>query len=240
MERITIFDNDMPEIKLHSRTATQGEEYELVKQFIEYYVSQFLKYDKGNNLAIFIEPKVASGFPDIVFASYSPAILSNWSDARKELETIELKVLSFVLMKKGISGTAIMSALQLPEKQVLCSLEKLLDANLIVRKKKAWYPNEMKAVYSVERLESVEAKVADLNRVVEQSFINTWFASHSYAVTSIANPHTSTVRKFTDNGIGLYCKLDKFEKVVEAKKLSLPSSYLSLQFNEWIGNAFAN
>lgn len=240
MERITIFDNDIPDIKLHSRTATQGEEHELVKQFVEYYVSQFLNHDKVNNLAIFIEPMVATGFPDIVFASYSPEILNTWSNARKELEIVELKVLSFILMKKGINGTSIMSALQLPEKQVLCSLEKLLDANLIVRKKKAWYPNKLETVYSVKRLEAVEAKVADLSRVVEQSFVNMWFASHSYALTSIANPHTNTVQKFINNGIGLYCKTDKFKKVIEAKKLSLPSSYLSLQFNEWIGNAFAN
>ena len=29
---------------------------------------------------------------------------------------------------------------------------------------------------------------------------------------------------------------DVYEKVVEAKTLNLPSSYMSLQFNEWIGN----
>jgi len=47
------------------------------------------------------------------------------------------------------------------------------------------------------------------------------------------------MKKFSDNGIGLYCKSKVFKKVIEAKKFPLPSSYLSLQFNEWIGNFLA-
>lgn len=240
MERITVFDKDMPKIRLQARTVTQGEEFELVKQFIEYYCLQFLRNNKVNNLAVFIEPHVASGFPDIVFASYSPTILNNWSDSRRLLDTSELKVLSFLLMRAGINGATIMSTLKLPEKQVLSSLEKLLDANLIIRKNKAWYPNRKKEIYSIKKLVSVEAKTNNLSRVAEQSFINTWFASHSYALTNISTPQVGTVKKFENSGIGLYCKSKSFKKVVEAKKLSLPSSYLSLQFNEWIGNALVN
>lgn len=240
MDRIILFDKDMPNIGLNVRSVTQGEEFELVKQFIDYYQTRFLKDNKVNNLAVFIEPHIASGFPDIVFASYSPAVLDNWTDARKKLTVVELKVLSFLLMKTGINGSTIMSTLKLPEKQVLKSLEKLLDANLICRKNKAWYPNDLGKFYSIKKLVSIEAKMSNLNRVAEQTFINTWFASHSYALTNIATPKIGTVQKFESSGIGLYCKTNGFKKVVEAKRLSLPSSYLSLQFNEWIGNALMN
>ena len=103
MERITIFDHNRRKIGLYTRTPTEGEELELVREFISYYCDNFLRYNKKNNLAVFIEPKVASGFPDIVFASYSPKIMENWSCERERLTLNDLKILSYLtepLMKK--------------------------------------------------------------------------------------------------------------------------------------------
>lgn len=240
MERIHLFDKDIPAIGLHCRTSTQGEEFDLVKEFIEYYSTKFLRDNKVNNLAIFIEPHIVSGFPDIVFASYSPAIMDNWNQSRKGLTTIELKILSYLLMNAGVSGDRIISTLKMPARQTLISLEKLLDADLITRKNKVWSPNKKSRIYSISKLISVEAKTTNMNKVVDQSFINTWFASHSYALTNTMSPQVGTIKKFSDNGIGLYCKSKAFKKVIEAKKFPLPSSYLSLQFNEWIGNFLAS
>ena len=100
-----IFDHNIKDIGLYTRPSTQGDELDLVEDFIEYYIRNFLKSNKTNNLAIFVEPKVASGFPDIVFASYSPKILENWSEQRENLETNDLKVLSQLLMTKGSTGS---------------------------------------------------------------------------------------------------------------------------------------
>ena len=65
-------------------------------------------------------------------------------------------------------------------------------------------------------------------------------ASQSYALTSTSNPQSSTIKKFERQGTGLYCKKRSFRKIVEAKKLASPSSYQSLQFNEWIGRTVAH
>ena len=83
----------------------------------------FLKSNKTNNLAIFVEPKVASGFPDIVFASYSPKILENWSEQRENLETNDLKVLSQLLMTKGSTGSELITRLKMPEKDTIQAIE---------------------------------------------------------------------------------------------------------------------
>ena len=98
MERIEIFEKNVPNIGLFTRTATQGEEIELVKEFIEFYCDRFLKNNKVNNLAVFVEPRVSSGFPDIVFATYSPDILENWSKEREKLDIYDLKVLSHFIL----------------------------------------------------------------------------------------------------------------------------------------------
>ncbi len=46
MERITIFNRNMPQIGFFSRNATQGEEYSMVLKFIDYYCYKFLRYNK--------------------------------------------------------------------------------------------------------------------------------------------------------------------------------------------------
>lgn len=239
MERITILESDLPLIGLYTRTITYGEEYSLVKQFVEYYSHQFTQNNKKLGLAVFIEPRVSSGFPDLVLASYLPSIVDNWSDARKNLTVSDLKVLSHLLLTRGAGGSHLITSLRLPEKQTLTSLEKLLDAKLISYKNKCWCPRNLRDVFSIVKLVSVEAKINNVNKVVEQSLINTWFASHSYALTNVSKPQNETLKAFSRHGIGLYCKNSGFQKVLEAEQMKLPSSYQSLQFNEWIGNNLA-
>lgn len=240
MDRVLMFDHNIKDIGLYTRPSTQGEEFDLVEDFIEYYIHNFLKNNKLSNLAIFVEPKVASGFPDIVFASYSPKILENWSAEREKLGINDLKVLSQLLMTKGSTGSELITKLKMPEKDTIQAIERLLDANMVMREQGVWKPVEIKKIYNIRKLISVEAKMTDIKKVAEQSLINTWFASQSYALTNTSNPQSLTIKKFERQGIGLYCKKRSFRKIVEAKKLASPSSYQSLQFNEWIGRTVAH
>jgi hypothetical protein len=227
------------EIGLYTRSATLGEEYVMVEQFIEYYCTKFMRDNKKNNLAVFIEPRIDSGFPDIVLASFKPTILNNWSYEREALDVSDLKLLSYLCTTLNTNGETIISKLGLPEKQTLKSLEKLLDAKFVVRHNKSWKTRNICDIFSITKLVAVEAKMNNISKVVEQSFLNTRFASHSYALTNAANPHSGTIQMFSKYGIGLYCKGKQFKKIVDAKKYILPSSYLSFQFNEWIGKALA-
>lgn len=239
MEQVMFLDKDIPDIGLKFRTVTEGEEYELVKEFIDFYIVTFKKTNKKSNLAVFVEPRVETGFPDIVFAKYNPSIRDNWNDKRKHLVTNDLKILSQLIYSRGCSGEYLLKCLKLSERQTLESLERLLDADMIVRKNGVWRAHNLKKIYSIEKLISVEAKMCDMKKVLEQSLKNTWFASQSYILTGANKPKEGTISNIRKQGVGLYCKDEKFKKVVEAKKMSLPSSYLSLQFNEWIGNAMA-
>lgn len=236
MERVIFLEKDIPQLGLYTRSVTHGTEYDLVQEFIEYYQHQFLRDNKKYNLAVFIEPKIMSGFPDIVFASYLPTITNNWSDMRMQLNLHDLKVLSYLLQSQGSNGSQMITKLKLSEKQTLCSLEKLLDAKLITYRHHNWTPKNLRDIFSITKLVSIEAKINNVSRAAEQSIINTWFASHSYVLTNVSNPHNETLNVFTKQGIGLYCKKKRFKKMLEAKQLTLPSSYQSLQFNEWIGN----
>ena len=239
MERITIFDHNRRKIGLYTRTPTEGEELELVREFISYYCDNFLRYNKKNNLAVFIEPKVASGFPDIVFASYSPKIMENWSCERERLTLNDLKILSYLTATGGCTSKDIGYHLKFSDNTILQAVENLMDAGMILRNNGMWKPAKLEKIYSIKKLVSVEAKITDMKKVAEQSLINTWFASESYALTRSASPQSCTIDKFESQGTGLYCKDKGFRKIVKAKKLKLPSSYQSFLFNEWIGRALS-
>lgn len=234
-----ILDHNIKNIGLTTRTVTEGEEQDLVKSFIDYYIHIFLRNNKVNNLAVFVEPQIASGFPDIVFVSYSTKILDNWSNERERLDIGDFKVLSYLIMSGGCSGDNLINWLGLGEKAVLEALERLLDAKMVCHSKGVWKPVDLKKIYHIKKIVSVEAKISDIKKVAEQTLINTWFASQSYALVNTANPQNNTINNFAKQGTGLYCKQKGFKKVVEAQKLKLPSSYLSLQFNEWVGKAVA-
>jgi len=240
MNNVVFLKENRPEIGLYTRNATEGNELELVKQFIEYYCETFLQKKKREHLAIFVEPRIESGFPDIVFASYLPSILNNWSVEREALDIFDLKLLSYICNGQNAKGLKIIAKLGFPEKQTITSLEKLMDANLLLYKAGSWQTKELRDVFSITKLITVEAKLNDVKKVLEQSLLNTWFASHSYALTNVSNPNNKTVQLLNRYGIGLYCKGADFNEFVVAKKHNLPSSYVSYQFNEWIGKALVH
>jgi hypothetical protein len=131
MKQIVFFDNSRPEIGLYTRNATAGGETDLVKQFIDYYCGNFMRSNEKSRLAVFVEPRIESGFPDVVFASYLPSILNNWTDEREKLDVCDLKLLSYLCHTQGLKGTNIITRLNFSEKQTIISLEKLMDARLM-------------------------------------------------------------------------------------------------------------
>jgi hypothetical protein len=239
MSQVTIFNSSRPDIGLFTRPATRGDEYALVELFIDYYCHKFTRDNKKTQLAVFVEPRLDSGFPDVVFASYLPSITDNWSDSRESLDVYDLKLLSYLCTVENSLGVKLISTLGFPEKQTITSLEKLMNAKLISYRDRSWHFRELRNVFSLTKLIAVEAKLNDINKVVEQTHLNTRFASHSYALTNSAHPQGETVKTFKHFGIGLYGKDSQFHRIVEAKQYTLPSSYLSLQFNEWIGKSIS-
>ncbi len=234
MNRILTIKNSTSGIGLLSRTSTEGAESDLVAEFIEFYCSRFQRYQKNQNLALFIEPRLESGFPDIVFAHYTPAFMDSWNDVRNDLDIGDLKVLSFLIQTRGANGKDIVTKLGLPETQALHSLEKLLDSQWIARSGRSWKPSGMRSHFGLKQLVAVEAKIGDIGKVSAQAVANTWFASHSYALTGTSVPRQSTLDALSNLGLGLFCKGQGFRKALGAKVRSLPSSYASLLFNEWV------
>lgn len=236
MQKISILEENDNNIGLKTRKQTKGEELDLVKKFIEYYANKFDSKKTNTKLVIFCEPYIESGFPDIVFAEYQEEIYNNWNDKRENLKINDLKVLQHIINSKKITSKKIKTQLGLTgDNDLLPIIEKLYDAELIVRKNGFYEPKCLDLFYGIRKLEVFEAKINNITTVVEQANINNWFASKTFILSNVNHPTEKTIQKLEKTGVGMYALDQEFKKIKDAKKHSLPSCYISLLFNEWIG-----
>ena len=233
MYKIVIID-DKIDINIKFRTKTKCHELNLVYNFIDNISSNFKH--KTNNLAIFIEPLVDTTYPDIVFVEYSPKYIDKWNNYRNNLDKNDIKLLSIIKHFESINSSSLYNRTKIEHKNLLSSLEKLIDSNLIHRKNEKWMIKPMKEIFYTKKIISVEAKINQLDSLLQQADVNNWFSSESYALSSVKNPQKKTIEKFINYGIGLYSMNDnKLSELTKAKKQSIPNNYASWMFNEWLG-----
>lgn len=223
------------DIGIKARKITQGSEFNLVRAFIDYKKNSF-RPTSSNNLVIFIEPQLHNSYPDIVFVTYNPCVFEDWNPLRDELNKLDYKLLFHIYSKKRISAEEIVTQLGVSWKDTLLSLEKLIDARIVIRDKNKWCFKD-KNVFGVKKIQAVEAKINDLNSVFKQALINTNFASESYVLSNMNESIGSEkLKRYNDFGIGLYSQKEtKFEILSKPKKATIPVSFSSIYFNEWIG-----
>ena len=98
MEILEVY-NNYSSLGIISRPITQGEEFDMVQQFIDYRKNSF-KPSSTKNLAIFIETKINDAYPDVIFAEFNPSKYDNWTTARNNLSTMDLKLLHYIFLQK--------------------------------------------------------------------------------------------------------------------------------------------
>lgn len=234
MSNILLINKTNNNIGLKSRVARNGPELDMVHEFIDTTSKNF--NNKKNKLAIFVEPMVDTAYPDIVLAEYNPKVLDNWDDLRSHIEITDIKIFENIRNMRGANISSIFKKTHFSYKTISQAIERLYDAKLIDRKNGKWVSKQLKEIYSIQRLVSVEAKIGQLNTLLRQADINKWFASESYALSPTKKPQKTTIERFKNYGIGL-CTLND-GKIIEfnkAEKQKLPTSYMSWMFNEWVG-----
>lgn len=102
MRNVTIFNQSIPQISYIARTCTQGEEFDMVNFYIEHLVQKYSKA-KNRDAAIFIEPQMDTGYPDIVVVEYYASTLTKPNAVRKKITTTDLKILYYIHCKKHLT-----------------------------------------------------------------------------------------------------------------------------------------
>lgn len=225
-------------IGYQTRKMTLGPEADLVKAFLKSGLEGKGYSFTSAQMAIFIEPKIDSGFPDIVLAEFKKGFFDAWKDARNELKSADLKLLSYLYSVDGANMRGIREAMRISALAVEKSIELLVDADLVNRDRvsRGWKPRPLSETFGISRLIAVEAKVCNNEEVLEQASRNRWFASESWALTPVS-PRQDFLSRARNAGIGMVAGTNRtsFRQYSKPRKYGLPSSYVSWQFNEWIG-----
>lgn len=212
-----------------------GPESQMADIFMEQTISELMK--KKDHYAIFIEPQLDTGFPDIVIVSFSPHVFDTWREERAKLTVVDIKVLHHLCFVKGASTENMEVMLGMTHTRLIHSLERLQSANLITCKRAVWKPGKLKSLFGINSIVAIEAKIKNWSEVFRQAEMNWWFASESYVLSPVKQPQKQVLEKANRLDLGLYSMpmQSPITCLRTSKKEPLPSSYASWLFNEWIG-----
>lgn len=235
MEILEVYD-EYVDLGINARPITTGQEFDMVKDFIDFKKNKF-KPSSKKNMAIFIETKINEAYPDVVFAEYDPYCYEQWNNQRDKLTKSDLKLLHFIFSKRNVSSQRIVKELSIQYKSLLQSLEKLMDAELIIHDKGYWEIQNRRSAFGIKRIEAVEAKISKWEEVMQQAIINRAFASESFVLSKRKRKmDENVIERIGEFGIGIYLYADdQFSCYSQAMSNRMPANYNSIYLNECIG-----
>ena len=232
---VTVFNYSRRDIGYFARTNTIGKEYDMVKKYIDFLVKKYSKLST-KKAAIFIEPQIETGYPDIVIVEYHSTPPTPWNEIRNDLSITDLKILYYIQKNKSISIFRISEILGFPIESVNKSVIKLSKCGLIYLSatKKYVRNTKLESYCRINKIIAIEAKIDKWQAAIRQANNNIWFATESYILLNKENCSNGILETCKNLGIGIILVNGKIRTELESTKRKFPISYASLQFNEWI------
>lgn len=213
---------------LYHRRTTEGREKTLVDEFIG---SNLAPAPTGQVRLVFVEPRIETGFPDLVIVYLNFAAANEWNFKRTDLSKHDICVLHH-LATCGSEDQARLSFL-FPV-GLRSALRKLESMGLVRSARDRWQAQKPRKLMAVRRIVAIEAKVGAWRPGLEQAFINRWFASESYLLLPGVPRSAELAIELGKTGVGLFtCDTPMRRPAIRAEKAKLPGSYASWLFNEW-------
>jgi len=206
------------------RKGRSGPEQDLVDWFLELHA---VKPRKGERLTVFREPRLPSGFPDIVVVVWNESVAAKWANERRNIVSADLRLMQR-LATAGPARTLDLKSLFGPE--IERSLARLERADMAVLQTDRWRARPLPRIFAIRRIVAIEAKVTEWRVALNQAFINTWFTPESYVLVPAIPKGANLLEDALQHGIGVLSK--EKPRLVE-RRLTEPRSYASWLFNEW-------
>ncbi len=211
------------------------EEAHFLEEFLR---SDFFEYlSCGKQYFLLQEPYTGLGFPDVVCIIWNDNILEKWSEKRNLLKTNDIKVLHYLYnIKKYRSINDISRDLNFSLKTTENITANLLEAQLVkMNGKQKIKIRKLQEIFFVEEIISIEAKLRNWKKALQQSFNNTLFASQSYILFPEHRITDNLISSYYQTSIGVISYNRSFSIIKKAKKQKIPTSLTSWFFNEHIG-----
>lgn len=234
-ENVNLFNYSLPLIGYVSRTNTPGPEFDMVKQYVLYLINKYKKLKK-KSIAVFIEPQIDTGYPDIVIVEYFSLPNLQWEKARNKLTISDLKILYYIQSIGNISIEQISSTLGYSSDAVTKSVKRLSESRLVYYSSKNSTINKVKlsSYCRIKSIIAVEAKVDKWKDALRQASNNTWFSTESFILMKRDTYSRDIIESCKEKGIGVIIINGKIKTKLSSAKRGFPVSYASLQFNEWL------
>lgn len=229
---VTIFKNTIQKIKFFSRTKTQGEELDMVEKYV-YHIIKTNRRTK-TNLAIFYEPQLEFGYPDLVLVEYKDCKSIQWNNIRENLDIIDLKILYEINRMKAVEIDDFVNILGYNKRVVKNCLIKLKKACLIKIHGERVRRLPLNSYSCINKIIAIEAKIDKWDAAIKQAKNSYTFATEVYVLLNKKKCTDSIIERCRKDGLGIILVNGKVENILKAAKNPYPVSYTSLLFNEWI------
>jgi hypothetical protein len=206
--------------------------------FINSYCSLVEAKRLKSDVAVFVEPKIDSGYPDIVIVYYNDNYMMHWTQERNRLSDDDLKILALVFKASKCTVDEIATTFGFSHQRALKSIELLADCGILQQQGKRWKTTNKSSFFGIKRVVAIEAKIGNAKKALPQAIMNTRFSTQSYSLIDITNPAQKTISEYKSLGIGIIAG-DKYSTVLESAQRKLPVSCTTLKFNDWIGRQIA-
>lgn len=208
------------------RKPRSGPELNLIESFLQ---AIPLKIPRNCRATIFREPRLESGFPDLVIVIWREEVTRDWHSERNSLSSPDLRLMHYLHLVRRATKDELVKYFG---KKACASIERLSNASMIRSVASAWTPCALRKSFAAENIIAVEAKIGKWSDVLEQAVLNTWFASKSYVLV----PHLPSQQQLTEArrlGIGVCSFTEGEVREVSGESMQLPRSYASWMFNDW-------
>ena len=215
-----------PTVTASFRRRRPGPETDLIDWFLH---ALPIKPPPGCRVTAFREPRLESGFPDLVLVIWNIETAKRWKPIRASLKTHDIRVMQHITKCKSVSLDALSYLFADKAKK---SLEN--------SKKPRWSGEQetrgssiFVQVFAAKHIVAIEAKISEWSAAIEQASLNTWFASSSYVLVPHIPRKSQILASATLRGVGVWTKSETPQPRSIPTTRRLPLSYASWFFNEW-------
>ena len=185
------------------------------------------------------EPFTGLGYTDLVAIIWSKDIFGKWHPDRNKLIVDDIKILHHLyLSKKYKTVLDIKRELGFSEKDISGSILRLNNAGLIkFSKSNKFKALEKNEIFHIKEIISIEAKLKNWRRALEQAFVNSYYASESYILFPEETITDQMLNIYNKTDIGIITFNEEINVIKKAKKNTIPANLNSWLFNEYIGRS---
>lgn len=231
VHRIVSSQNCSSELDLHLRPPRMGPERDLVQRFL----SQWnIDIPKGSRVTLFEEPKLESGFPDLVAVVWNQKVMAKMHEGHKHLKIQDVRVQHYLYL---VGRSTIEDLVMIYGPTVHRSIERLHETKILKISKHSVQVNKLPELYAVTNIVAIEAKVSEWKMALDQAVRNLWFASDSFVLLPYIPRGSKVLELATGLNIGVRWPGSPPISLVASKESSLPISYASWLFNLWCWRA---